>query len=70
MTTPNTKKTAELLTVHEVAKILRVDASTVRRWIKVGVMKSVKLPSRPDQRGKYRIRRSTVDAVLNNKTQK
>jgi len=55
----------ELLTVQEVAEQLRVDVTTVRRWIKGGVLKGVKLPGSPGQKGNYRIHRSEVDAVLN-----
>jgi len=34
----------DLLTVAEVAQILRVDDTTVRRWIKQGVLDAVVLP--------------------------
>jgi excisionase family DNA binding protein len=54
----------ELLTVGEVADILRVDATTVRRWIKNGVLEAVTLPH-VNKRCAYRIRRETVDALLN-----
>ncbi len=54
----------ELLTVGEVATILRVDATTVRRWIKNGVLDAVTLPH-VNKRCAYRVRRSTVDALLN-----
>lgn len=53
----------ELLTVHEVAQQLRVDDTTVRRWIKNGVLEAVALPHR-GLRQAYRIRRSTLDALL------
>ena len=36
----------ELLTVHEVARRLRVDDTTVRRWIKSGAMEAIALPHR------------------------
>jgi excisionase family DNA binding protein len=55
----------ELLTVHEVAKQLRVDDTTVRRWIKNGVLEAITLPHR-GARQAYRIRRSTLDALLTN----
>lgn len=54
---------AELLTVHEVAKQLRVDDTTVRRWIKNGVLEAITLPHR-GARQAYRIRRATLDALL------
>ena len=54
---------AELLTVREVAKQLRVDDTTVRRWIKNGVLEAITLPHR-GQRQAYRIRRSTLEALL------
>ena len=54
---------AELLTVHEVARQLRVDDTTVRRWIKNGVLEAITLPHR-GARQAYRIRRSTLDALL------
>ena len=53
----------ELLTVQEVASILRVDQTTVRRWIKAGTLASIKLPHR-GKREIYRIRRSTLNMVL------
>jgi len=53
----------ELLTVHEVAKQLRVDDTTVRRWIKNGVLEAITLPHR-GARQAYRIRRATLDALL------
>ena len=54
----------ELLTVNEVAEILRVDSTTVRRWIKNGVLEAVTLPH-VNKRCAYRVRRETVDKVLN-----
>jgi excisionase family DNA binding protein len=53
----------ELLTVHEVAQQLRVDDTTVRRWIKNGVLEAVSLPH-SGKRESYRIKRSTVEAIL------
>jgi excisionase family DNA binding protein len=53
----------ELLTVHEVAKQLRVDDTTVRRWIKNGVLEAITLPHR-GARQAYRIRRATLNALL------
>ena len=54
---------ADLLTVREVAQQLRVDDTTVRRWIKNGVLEAITLPHR-GARQAYRIRRSTLDALL------
>jgi excisionase family DNA binding protein len=54
---------AELLTVREVAKRLRVDDTTVRRWIKLGVLEAISLPHR-GARQAYRIRRSTLETLL------
>jgi len=54
----------DLLTVSEVAKQLRVDDTTVRRWIKNGVLEAVTLPH-VGQRQSYRVRRKTLDHLLN-----
>ena len=54
---------SELLTVREVAKRLRVDDTTVRRWIKLGVLEAISLPHR-GARQAYRIRRSTLETLL------
>jgi excisionase family DNA binding protein len=53
----------ELLTVREVARSLRVDDTTVRRWIKSGALEAIMLPHR-GRRQAYRIKRSTLDALL------
>ena len=57
------KDKADLLTVREVAEQLRVDDTTVRRWIKGGVLDAVPLPHR-GLRQAYRIRRSTLETLL------
>jgi excisionase family DNA binding protein len=54
----------ELLTVREVARRLRVDDTTVRRWIKSGALEAITLPHR-GKRQAYRIKRSTLDTLLN-----
>ncbi len=54
----------ELLTVHEVAKVLRCDDTTVRRWIKNGALEAIALPHRGKRQG-YRVRRKTLDNLLN-----
>ena len=53
----------ELLTVHEVAQQLRVDDTTVRRWIKNGVLEAIALPHR-GLRQAYRIQKRTLEALL------
>jgi excisionase family DNA binding protein len=58
----------QLLTVREVAQQLRVDDTTVRRWIKNGVLEAITLPHR-GARQAYRVRRSTLDALLSSSTQ-
>ncbi|GER90611.1 hypothetical protein KDW_47730 [Dictyobacter vulcani] len=52
-----------LLTVSEVADMLRVDGTTVRRWVKVGVLEAVTLPH-TNTRQVYRIKRETVEKIL------
>ena len=47
--------TMRLLTVREVAKILRVNDTTVRRWVEQGVLQAVRLPGQGDKRRGYRI---------------
>ena len=54
---------ADLLTVREVAQTLRVDDTTVRRWIKNGVLEAITLPHK-GARQAYRIRRATLNALL------
>ena len=53
----------ELLTVHEVADRLRVDDTTVRRWITTGVLEAVILPHMGKRQG-YRVRQSTLKKLL------
>jgi excisionase family DNA binding protein len=54
---------SELLTVREVAKRLRVDDTTVRRWIKNGVLEAIALPHR-GKRQAYRIKSDTLSTLL------
>ena len=56
-------ETSNLLTVHEVAKRLRVDDTTVRRWINNGVLLAITLPHSGKRQG-YRILQSELDKVL------
>ncbi len=53
----------DLLTVSEVARILRVDDTTVRRWVKQGALEAVVLPH-VNARQAYRIKKVTLDKVL------
>jgi excisionase family DNA binding protein len=53
----------DLLTVAEVAEMLRVDATTVRRWIKSGALEAVSLPHQ-NKRVAYRIKRETVEKLF------
>ena len=53
----------DLLTVHEVAKTLRVDDTTVRRWITQGALEAVTLPHK-GARQAYRIKRAALNKVL------
>lgn len=54
---------SELLTVSEVARILRVDNTTVRRWVKQGTLEAIVLPHARERQA-YRIKRETLDRVL------
>jgi excisionase family DNA binding protein len=54
---------SDLLTIREVADELRVDDTTVRRWIKGGVLEAIALPHSGQRQG-YRIRRSTLENLL------
>ncbi len=53
----------ELLTTFEVARLLRVDPSTIRRWIKEGTLEGVLLPRR-GKKQLYRIRWKTLNDML------
>ena len=53
----------ELLTINEVATALRVDATTVRRWIQQGLVAAVTLPH-PGKRLSYRIKRADLDKMM------
>ncbi len=62
-TNVKTKAKSDLLTVAEVALILRVDDTTVRRWVKQGALDAIVLPH-TNLRQVYRIRRETLDEVM------
>jgi len=51
----------ELLTVHEVARRLRVDDTTVRRWINNGILEAITLPHSGKRRG-YRVKQFVIFA--------
>lgn len=53
----------QLLKIKEVARELRVHDTTVRRWLKQGILEGVPLPHSGTREG-YRIKRSTIDTVL------
>ncbi len=54
---------SDLLTVSEVAHMLRVNSVTVRRWVKSGALRAVVLP-RKNKRHTYRIRREDLNTIL------
>ncbi len=58
-----TDPSGQLLTVREVARHLRVDDTTVRRWIKSGALEAVALPHSGKRCG-YRVRKNTLDALF------
>lgn len=54
-----------LLTITEVADRLRVNHTTVRKWIKQKYLKAISLPSDPDSNRKtYRVREETLNELL------
>lgn len=57
------KKEERLLTVREVATRLRVDNTTVRRWISTGALDAVALP-RVSKRKSFRVKESTLAALM------
>jgi excisionase family DNA binding protein len=58
----------ELLTVTEAANLLRVDATTVRRWVKLGALHAVVLPH-VHTRQAYRIKKATLEKLLGERNQ-
>ncbi len=52
-----------LWTVSEVAKKLRVDETTCRRWITAGILEAISLPHK-GKRQTYRIRQSAIDKIM------
>jgi excisionase family DNA binding protein len=57
--------TEELVTVEEVARILKVRRETIRRYIKNGYLKAVTLPG-----GDYRLRETDIQELLSRTAQK
>lgn len=53
----------ELMKVSEVAHLLRVDDTTVRRYVKQGALEAVILPHKGNK-SHSRIRRSTIEEML------
>jgi excisionase family DNA binding protein len=53
----------QLMTPAEVAKELRVDQTTVKRWIYKGALEAVVLP-KTGSRTVHRVRRSTLINIL------
>lgn len=57
------EQTDDLLTVVEVAKHLRVDPTSVRRWIHEGNLDAIRLPGN-GKYAKFRIKRETLERIL------
>lgn len=53
----------DLLKTSEVARMLRVDITTVRRWITIGALEAVRLPFAGKRQG-YRVNRKTLEKRL------
>lgn len=54
----------DILTVGEVAKILRVDDTTVRRYITGGRLRALGLPTNARGRRSYRVKRRDLNESL------
>jgi excisionase family DNA binding protein len=54
----------EMYTAEEVAKIMKVHISTVRKWVRMKALKTVKIGIRG-----YRIRRSDLDRFIEERGQ-
>ncbi len=53
----------ELLTVNEVSRMFRVDATTVRRWVKYGALEAITLPAKGNRK-QYRFNREVIEKIL------
>jgi excisionase family DNA binding protein len=60
---PTQQEAGALLTIREVARLLRVETTTVRRWIATGILEAVVLPHHGKRRC-YRIQQHTLDQLL------
>ncbi len=49
---------SDMLTTTQAAELLNVDRATVARWIRLGQLRAIRLPS-----GQYRVRRSDLEAL-------
>ena len=59
----------DLMTMREVARQLRMDEATVRRWAHSGIIDVIRLPQAgPNVR--YRMRRTAFDALFENNMSK
>lgn len=58
------KRTKELLSVQQVAHLLKVDDTTIRRWITKGIFPAIRLPHK-GRRVPYRIKVEDVEKLLN-----
>jgi excisionase family DNA binding protein len=59
----NDRNPHQLMTVHEVAKQLRVDDTTIRKWIRAGILEAIVLPHKGKRQG-YRIKRAVFEKLL------
>jgi predicted site-specific integrase-resolvase len=57
----------DVLTTQEFARWIHVHASTVVRWARSGALDVVRLPRGHNKRGEYRVRVSTVNALVGEK---
>lgn len=55
--------TEDYLRPSEVAAIVRKNPTTIRRWIKMGLLPAARLPGHPDK-ANYLIRREDVEKLL------
>jgi len=51
----------EYYTPHEIAKRLRVDDTTVRRWIRTGILEAETI--RQGKRNRHRIKKTAIAAI-------
>ena len=60
------QNTMNMLTLHEVAKAMKVSESTVRRWVRAGALIAYKV----GQRGQLRIREEDLEEYLESRVVK